>query len=135
MTLNADGTYTYTPPATLPEGAVLTEVFNYTITDDDGDTASSTITITVDRLPGAVADTNSAVEGGSAVTGNAITNDDEGNVNASVTAADQGGSALTIGTAFTTAAGGSLTLNADGTYSYTPPATLPEPRQLLSRLQ
>ena len=40
-----------------------------------------------------------------------------------VTAADQGGSAITLGTPFATANGGSLTLNSDGTYSYTPPAS------------
>ena len=39
-----------------------------------------------------------------------------------VTAADQGGTAITLGTPFATANGGSLTLNTDGTYSYTPPA-------------
>ena len=58
LTLNGDGTYTYTPPVTLPEGVVLTEVFNYTITDADGDTSTSTLTITVndnDRLPDATA--------------------------------------------------------------------------------
>jgi VCBS repeat-containing protein len=124
--LNSDGSYSYTPPATLAEGTTLTETFNYTITDDDGDTSSSTLTITVDRLPAAVADTDSATEGGSATTGNVITNDDEGNTNATVTAADQGGSTITVGVAFTTDAGGSLTLNSDGSYSYTPPASLTE---------
>ena len=122
LTLNASGTYSYTPPATLAEGSVLTEIFNYTITDNDGDVSSTTLTITVDRLPQANPDTNTATEGGAAVTGNTITNDDEGNTNANVTSASQGGTLITIGTAFNTAAGGTLTLNADGSYSYTPPA-------------
>jgi LPXTG-site transpeptidase (sortase) family protein len=122
LTLNADGTYSYTPPATLPEGGVLTEVFNYTITDVDGDTSSSTLTITIDRLPQANPDTATATEGGANATGNVITNDDEGNTSANVTAADQGGAAITIGSAFTTVGGGTLTLNANGTYDYTPPA-------------
>jgi uncharacterized repeat protein (TIGR01451 family) len=126
LTLNSGGSYSYTPPASLPEGGVLTEVFSYTITDADGDTSSSTLSITVDRLPAAIADANAAVEGGPAVSGNVITNDDEGNVSATVTAADQGGSPITIGTPFGTAAGGSLTLNAGGSYSYTPPTSLPE---------
>jgi LPXTG-site transpeptidase (sortase) family protein len=125
LMLNANGTYSYTPPATLPEGGALTEVFNYTITDANGDTSSSTLTITVDRLPQANPDTNSATEGGSAVTGNTITNDDEGNISASVTAASQSGATITLGSASTTAAGGSLTLDSNGSYSYTPPVSVP----------
>ncbi|MDO9104569.1 MAG: Ig-like domain-containing protein, partial [Methylovulum sp.] len=126
LTLNSDGSYSYTPPATLPEGGALTEVFDYTLTDADGDTNTATLTITVDRLPDAVDDTNSAVEGGSAVSANVLTNDDEGNTSGTVTTAAQGANSITLGSAFTTAAGGSLTLNSDGSYSYTPPATLPE---------
>ncbi|MBI3099518.1 MAG: DUF11 domain-containing protein [Planctomycetes bacterium] len=126
LTVNADGTYSYTAPAALPEGGTITEVFDYTIADNDGDPSSSTLTITVDRLPSANADTNSAVEAGPAVNGNVIPNDDEGNTSATVTAADQGGNAIIIGNAFATAAGGSLTLNADGTYSYAPPAAVGE---------
>ena len=79
LTLNSDGTYSYTPPAlgTVPP-AGLTEVFNYTITDVDGDPSSSTLTITVndaDLLPIAVADTNTATEGGAAVAGDVLGND------------------------------------------------------------
>ncbi len=126
LTLNSDGTYSYTPPAL---GAVppagLTEVFNYTITDVDGDPSSSTLTITVndsDLLPVAAADTNTATEGDVAVAGDVLGNDALGDEPTTVTAADQGGSAITLGVAFATANGGSLTLNSDGTYSYTPPA-------------
>ena len=113
--------------------AGLTETFNYTITDNDGDTSSTTLTITVndaDRLPTANADTNTATENGSAVSGNirdgGVASGDnadvQGDPTATVTAADQGGTAITIGSAFTTSAGGSLTLQADGSYSYTPPS-------------
>ena len=42
-----------------------------------------------------------------------------------VTAADQSGSSITLGSAFATSNGGSLTLQADGSYSYTPPADVP----------
>ncbi|WOI25590.1 VCBS domain-containing protein [Cobetia amphilecti] len=54
LTLEADGSYSYvldtTNPAvqSLDDGASLTDVFSYTITDADGDTSSTTLTITVD---------------------------------------------------------------------------------------
>ena len=75
-----------------------------------------------DLLPNAVADTNTATEGGAAVAGDVLANDSLGDEPTTVTAADQGGTAITLGTPFATANGGSLTINADGTYSYTPPA-------------
>ena len=127
LTINSDGTYSYTPPAQgdVPPGG-LTEVFTYTITDADGDTDQATLTITVndnDLLPDAVADTDTAVEDGTAVNGDLLANDDEGDAPTTVTAAeDDDGDTITIGAAFTTDAGGSLTINSDGTYSYTPPA-------------
>ena len=48
LTLNTDGSYSYTPPAqgSVPEGG-LVETFTYTITDADGDTSSTTLTINV----------------------------------------------------------------------------------------
>ena len=49
------------------------ETFTYLVTDADGNTTTSTITIDViDDIPTAVADTNSVVEGG-IVTGNVLT--------------------------------------------------------------
>jgi VCBS repeat-containing protein len=53
VTLNADGSYTYTlnnnnaVVNALKDGDTLTEVVNYTITDKDGDTSSTTLTITI----------------------------------------------------------------------------------------
>ncbi|WP_405278076.1 Ig-like domain-containing protein [Cobetia sp. Ld8] len=54
LTLEADGSYSYvldtTNPAvqSLDDGESLADVFSYTITDADGDTSSTTLTITVD---------------------------------------------------------------------------------------
>ncbi|MGX9727747.1 MAG: Ig-like domain-containing protein [Candidatus Electronema sp. VV] len=131
LTLNADGSYSYTPPAqgSVPTGG-LTEEFSYTITDANGDTSSSTLTITVadnNLLPVAAPDTDTAAEGGAGVSktaavGQIKVNDTEGDGPAAVTSAGQGANAITIGTEFATAGGGTLTLNADGSYSYTPPA-------------
>ncbi len=53
LTLNADGGYSYmltnNDPAVqgLDDGETLTEIFTYTITDADGDEASTTLTITI----------------------------------------------------------------------------------------
>jgi hypothetical protein len=73
--------------------------------------------------PSAIADTNTASEGGTTVTGNVLSNDSPGTPPVSVTAANQGGTPITLGSAFATASGGSLTLNADGSYDYTPPVS------------
>ena len=126
LTLNSDGTYSYTPPAQgeVPNGG-LVEVFNYTITDENGDSSSTTLTIDVadnNLLPTANPDTNTATEAGAAVTDNVLTGDDLGDEPTTVTAANQGENVITLGTAFTTEGGGSITLNSDGSYSYTPPA-------------
>lgn len=49
LTLNADGTYTYTLNAgvDVPKGESVTEEFTYTIKDADGDTSEATLTITI----------------------------------------------------------------------------------------
>ena len=46
-----DGTYGYTPPSTIT--ANFSRPFTYTLTDNDGDTASSTLTINVNNVNGA----------------------------------------------------------------------------------
>ncbi|MDH2375530.1 VCBS domain-containing protein, partial [Cobetia sp. 3AK] len=54
LTLNSDGSYSYVLDNSnaevqgLDDGASLTDVFSYTITDADGDASSTTLTITVD---------------------------------------------------------------------------------------
>ncbi|RYY64132.1 MAG: hypothetical protein EOO24_56670, partial [Comamonadaceae bacterium] len=54
VVLNADGSYTYTlnnanPTVNaLKDGQTLTEVVSYTVTDRDGDTSTTTLTITID---------------------------------------------------------------------------------------
>ncbi|TVU58285.1 VCBS domain-containing protein, partial [Cobetia crustatorum] len=54
LTLEADGSYSYVLDTTnadvqsLDDGESLADVFSYTITDADGDTSSTTLTITVD---------------------------------------------------------------------------------------
>ncbi|WP_445400288.1 beta strand repeat-containing protein [Zobellella sp. An-6] len=142
LTLNADGTYNYVidesnaaVQALRVSGQTLSESFTYTVTDADGLTDTATLTITIDGrndAPLAVDDGATAVEAGgtangttgSDASGNVLSNDsdvDDGDsktVTAIRTGAESGsGDSGTIGVAL---AGqyGSLTLNADGTYSY-----------------
>jgi 4-amino-4-deoxy-L-arabinose transferase-like glycosyltransferase len=72
--------------------------------------------------PRARPDQERAGEGGSAVSGNVLANDRLRGKRVSVTAARQGSRRIKIGEPFATGRGGTLTLQADGDYSYTPPA-------------
>lgn len=116
LMLNADGSYTYTPggaAALLNAGDVVEDVFNYTASDGTV-TDSATLTITVTGLsgvPNAVDDTASTTEDAS-VSGNVLTNDTDAE-NDPLTVTDPG---IYVGTY------GTLTLNADGSYTYAPDA-------------
>ena len=68
LTLNADGSYSYTPSVSIPADGV--DVFTYTLIDADGDTTTATLTIGVDDIdlfPDAILDTASVPEGGQVV--------------------------------------------------------------------
>ena len=138
LTFNADGTYSYTLTSTV-DGATAdngittennVETFTYQVTDANGNTTTSTITIDVtDDIPTATADTNSVVEG-AIVTGNVLTDgtddvfgaDGAARRPAAVTgvAAGSNTSLPVSGGVGARIAGsfGTLTLNADGSYSY-----------------
>ena len=113
LKLNADGTFTYTPLA----GFTGNDFFVYAISDGKGgyDNAKVVIEVTdgqtghVNKAPVAV-DDNAAVENGQAVTIKVLDND-----------TDADGDMLTVAT-YTSAEHGTLKLNADGTFTYTPVA-------------
>ena len=129
LTLNADGSYSYAVDnanaavnALRTAGDTLTDVFTYTVTDAAGATSSTTLTVTVhgaNDAPVAVADTGTAVEAGTSAgataTGNVLTNDTDVDGGDSRTVSALSGGA--VGSAFA-GSYGSLTLNADGSYSY-----------------
>ncbi len=130
LVLNANGIYSYSINNTnstvqaLGVGQSLTdEVFTYTVSDGKGGTASTTLTITINGMndaPVAVADAKSTIVGQPPATGNLLINDsdvDTGDT-LSVTQLNFGGSDKLLGTAFNSQYG-SLTVNADGSYSYT----------------
>jgi len=138
LTLNPDGSYTYTLTSpvdgtTLDNGTnTVTNVdsFAYTATDDNGNTVHGTITVDViDDVPTAHADTNSVGEGGS-VNGNVLTDGTDDVLGAD--GAAPGGAVTGVATGSDTSnpvsgsvgtdidgAFGTLHLNANGTYTYT----------------
>ncbi len=142
LTLNADGSYTYVvnnsdaAVQALNTGGTLTDTFTYTVKDPGGltDTAQLTVTINgADDAPVAFNDAGSAIEAGGInngtpgtnATGNVLANDtDVDNTHASLVVSairtgTEGGSGTsgTVGAALT-GAHGTLTLNADGSYTY-----------------
>ena len=138
--VNADGSYVYTltkpfdtsPDADNGANTEVAESFQYRVTDAAGNSATGTITVNiVDDVPTAHADTNSVVEG-AIVSGNVLTDG-----TADVFGADGATTTVPAGGVVGFAAGsdtsspvltgigtpiagsfGTLTLNADGSYSY-----------------
>ena len=121
MTLNNDGTYDFDPEPTFV-GEVPVD---YTIDDGNGGTDDATLTITIEPDAGndtyANDDSNSGNQG-VPQSGNIVTNDNdpEGNPQTVTGATDAMGNPITPGTAATLPSGGSLTINADGSYDYIP---------------
>ena len=110
LDVNSDGSFTYTP---LP-GYVGSDSFTYTISDG-AETATATVTIDVFADPPVVPDSVYQVQyGQTLVAGNG--SDSPGLL---VGAYDPDGDPLTI-VSHTNPANGTLQLNADGAFSYTP---------------
>ncbi|WP_161603937.1 retention module-containing protein, partial [Paraglaciecola arctica] len=109
VSVDEAGNFTYTPVANF----VGADTFTYTITDADGDTSTATVTVTVlnvnvNALPDAVDDTFNINEN-SPLSGSLLGNDDLGDNPTTVTAFDN-----------TSTNGGTVTVNPNGTFSYTP---------------
>jgi VCBS repeat-containing protein len=106
-----------------------TYIVPITATDENGGVVTQYVTFVVGNLP-PVANNDVATVGedGPSITGNVITNAGAGQDHdtapdsdlLSVISAVQGTNAITIGVPFTTAGGGTLTLHADGFYSFNP---------------
>lgn len=119
VSLNADGTLTFTPSANF-NGAPS---FTYTIADSSGATSTSTVSLTVTAVndaPVAVNDAVTTLED-KPVTFDPRTNDtDIDGPSKSITAIN--GTGITTTTPVTIAGVGTVSLNADGTLTFTPVA-------------
>ncbi|HTK84545.1 MAG TPA: Ig-like domain-containing protein [Patescibacteria group bacterium] len=114
VVLNSDGTFTYTG-ATGFTGA---DSFNYTLLDTHGGSATGTVHLTINPPPNqnpvAHEDDFSGQEN-HAVTGNLLADNGHG------AASDPDGNTVTaVAGTFASAHGGSIIVNADGTFTYTP---------------
>src|SRR6185295_17085757 len=120
VTIAANGAYSFTlnngnaAVQALGVGQTLTQSFNYTISDGQGGTSTSTLTITITGTnDGPVANPNTAViaeDTAAPVTGNVLTNDTDVDTGDVLTVTTTGGQAGTYG---------SVTIAANGAYSYT----------------
>lgn len=122
LTLNADGSYTYVSAANSvspPDGG--TDSFVYTVADGDGDVSTTTLTINIaDASPRATPDGVTVNEAGLDGTGSNAAASSEtasGTLADNVTGANTPFTYALVGSA--TGTHGTLTLNPDGTYSYT----------------
>lgn len=139
ITVNADGTYTYTlnngtngdggsSVQKLAEGEHYDEVFSVTVSDGHGGETMQNITITVhgtndaptaaDNAGSVVEDDRtSTTEGHTTSDGNILANDNDIDNGASLSVSQVEGSAANVGTSVD-GTYGKVTINADGTYKY-----------------
>jgi VCBS repeat-containing protein len=133
LTWIANGSYTYTlnvaATDSLKVGQQVLDVFNYTVSDGNGGTASSTLTVTITGIndaPTPIDDANSISEGGSPVSNTSTFTNNTSNTGALIANdGDLDKEVLTIvsinGSANKTTTGtyGTLVWNINGTYTYT----------------
>jgi gliding motility-associated-like protein len=106
VVMNPDGTYTFTPAT----GFTGTATFTYQVCNQFGQCSTATVTITIGQPPVAVDDTYNTGTG-IPVNGNVGTNDQNPSGGATTFTLVSGGTATQNGT---------LVLNPDGTFTYTP---------------
>ena len=113
------GEATFTPEP----GFVGTVQVPYTIDDGNGGTDTATMTfVIIDPAPVAEDDIN-ATEVDIPVSGNVLTNDSDDNPTDELTVADPATDVAATGpVTITTTGGGTVVINPDGTYEYTPAA-------------
>lgn len=116
VTVNANGTFTYTPPA----GFSGKDQFSYMAGNGNLPDNDAKVTISVGGTPVATADSYDVV-GNVSITPNSaagvLSNDTGGGL--LVTAVN--GTAANVGAALVTGNGGNLTVNTNGSFSYNPP--------------
>ncbi|MCU8069224.1 retention module-containing protein [Shewanella sp. SM32] len=116
LILNIDGSYTFTPNENW-NGQV--PVITYTT--NTGSTATLTINVTPVDDASALANDTNTVDEDTVATGNVLTNDSDVDNTLSVVSFTVNGDTVTAGTTVALE-GGSLVINADGSYTFTPNA-------------
>ena len=119
ITLNADGSFAYTPLAAFTG----IDTFKYKLQNPAG-SSTATVTFTVLNPPNAVNDSH-GVTGNVAIAPAApgvLSNDTGTTISIISYGATTGGEQTTIGASTPTSQGGTVALNANGSYTYGPPA-------------
>ena len=106
VTINPDGTLTYTPSA----GFLGTDSFTYTVSDGNGGTDTTTVTVAPVNDAPVAADDSVTTSPNTAATFDVLGND-----------SDPDGDTLTV-SSVTDGDNGTVTINGDGTLTYTPDA-------------
>jgi hypothetical protein len=127
VTLNADGSFTYTPSQSNTSG---TDSFDYTLLDGHGGTDTATVTINLTNADPVAYDNSYSSPHNVQLTVNAYDGTIIGTLNGALADYDPDNSnankvfddTLTVTplNGITTANGGTVTLNADGSFTYTP---------------
>ncbi|MDF1752926.1 MAG: Ig-like domain-containing protein [Verrucomicrobiales bacterium] len=135
ITLNSDGTYTYSPTTAnaavqaLGVGETLIETFTYTANDGNGGSASASLLVTINGEndaptsnpgsgPGIYDDTISVDEEDASVSGNVLSNDSDPDGD-TLTVSAVNGTTGNVGNSVT-GTYGDITVNSDGSYTYSP---------------
>ncbi|MCK8047395.1 Ig-like domain-containing protein, partial [Shewanella sp. 1CM18E] len=116
LVINEDGSYTFTPNADW-NGSV--PVITYTT--NTGETATLTLEVTAVDDPSIVANDNQTIAEDGIATGNVLDNDSDVDSDLSVTSFEINGETYAAGTTVVLD-GGSLVINEDGSYTFTPNA-------------
>ncbi|MGX1739932.1 Ig-like domain-containing protein, partial [Bosea sp. NPDC055353] len=120
ITINANGSYSFAPAANY-DGPI--PVITYTVSDGQGGTDTSTLTLTmtpVNDAPVATDDATTTPEN-TPVSGNVLTNDtDVDSTNLTVTFFTIDGTTYGAGTTAAIPGVGTLVINTDGSYTFTP---------------
>ena len=112
-----NGSYFYTPANDF----IGTESVIYTISDGNGGTDTATLILSVNDNPPVAQDDINATETDIPVSGNVLTNDTDPNPNDDLMVVDPStGLAAAGAVTITTTSGGTVVVNPDGSYEYTP---------------
>lgn len=125
LTIGSNGNYLYNPNGVfnhLTHGQSATDTFTYTITDSEGATSTATATVTIygpNQTPTATDDANAGAEDAD-ISGNVLTDgtadsDPDGD---GLTVVGVDGKLLEVGQPIELESGATLTIAADGTYTY-----------------